>query len=172
MNMNSIKTLAYSLLIIFLFSYVSEGILLAFELKKTRRNNWIKIVLIGLLFVSTLALLWAPYQVFGQTAADGLFTLERIECQAACTHAPVVTLDWEYFDDATVDGVRKAISDLREGKEVRSTRGPVIKGLLAAERQLAGFDDDEFDAPAMDEKMLAGLNRAKEVGQTLPSSEV
>ncbi len=75
MNMNSIKTLAYSLLIIFLFSYVSEGILLAFELKKTRRNNWIKISLIALLFLSTLALLWAPYQVFGQSAADGLFTL-------------------------------------------------------------------------------------------------
>jgi|GEM_PF-2954827 uncharacterized membrane protein YesL len=75
MNMNSIKTLAYSLLIIFLFSYVSEGILLAFELKKTRRNNWIKIALIGLLFISTLILLWAPYHVFGQTAADGLFTL-------------------------------------------------------------------------------------------------
>lgn len=75
MNMNSIKTLAYSLLIIFLFSYVSEGILLVFELKKTRRNNWIKITLIGILFISTLALLWAPYHVFGQTAADGLFTL-------------------------------------------------------------------------------------------------
>jgi hypothetical protein len=75
MNMNSIKTLAYILLIIFLFSYVTEGILLAFELKKTRRNNWIKLVLIGILFVSTLALLWAPYHVFGQTPADGLFTL-------------------------------------------------------------------------------------------------
>ncbi len=75
MNMNSIKTLAYSLLIIFLFSYVSEGILLAFELKKTRRNNWIKIALIGMLFISTVVLLWAPYHVFGRTAADGLFTL-------------------------------------------------------------------------------------------------
>jgi NADH-quinone oxidoreductase subunit E len=107
-----------------------------------------------------------------ETSEDGNFTLEKIECQAACTHAPVVTLDWEFFDDATVDGVRKAIADLREGKEVKSTRGPVIKGLQASERQLAGFDDNEFDAPAIDAKMLAGLNRAKEVGQTLPSSEV
>jgi NADH-quinone oxidoreductase subunit E len=107
-----------------------------------------------------------------ETSEDGKITLERIECQAACTHAPVVTLDWEFFDDATVDGVRKAISDLREGKEVKSTRGPVIKGLQASERLLAGFDDDEFDAPAIDEKMLAGLHRAREVGQTLPSSEV
>jgi len=82
MNMNSIKTLAYSLLVIFLFSYVSEGILLAFESKKTRRNNWIKIALIAMLFFSTVALLMAPYQVFGQTAADGLFTL-AFTCYAA-----------------------------------------------------------------------------------------
>jgi hypothetical protein len=27
------------------------------------------------LFISTVVLLWAPYHVFGQTAADGLFTL-------------------------------------------------------------------------------------------------
>ena len=25
---------------------------------------------------------------------DGTFWLERIECQAACTHAPVMTVDW------------------------------------------------------------------------------
>ena len=120
--MNSIKTLAYSLLIIFLFSYVSEGILLAFELKKTRRNNWIKIVLIGLLFVSTLALLWAPYQVFGQTAADGLFTLERIECQAACTVAPVMTVNWEFMDSMNPTSLRDLIDKLKIGAPVQSTR--------------------------------------------------
>jgi NADH-quinone oxidoreductase subunit E len=107
-----------------------------------------------------------------ETTEDGMFTLEKIECQAACTHAPVVTLDWEFFDDATVAGVREAIAKLKNGEEVFSTRGPRISGLAATERQLAGFDDDQVHAAAIDEKMLAGLTRAREVGQTLPESEV
>lgn len=107
-----------------------------------------------------------------ETSADGMFTLEKIECQAACTHAPVVTFDWEFFDDATVAGVRDAIAKLKNGEEVFSTRGPRIAGLAATERQLAGFDDDQVHAAAIDEKMLAGLLRAREVGQTLPESEV
>ena len=101
-----------------------------------------------------------------------MFTLERIECQAACTHAPVVTLDWEFFDNATVEAVKDAMAKLRNGEEVFSTRGPKITGLAASERQLAGFDDDQVHAAAIDEQMLAGLKRAKEVGQTLPEKEV
>ena len=107
-----------------------------------------------------------------ETTADGLFSLERIECQAACTHAPVVTLDWEFFDDATVEGVRGALKKLKKGEAVQSTRGPAVRGVNAASRQLAGFDDGEVHAAAMDEKMLAGLNAAKALGQTLPKSEV
>ena len=107
-----------------------------------------------------------------ETSEDGVFTIERIECQAACTHAPVVTLDWEFFDNATVEAVQKAMADLRAGKKVKSTRGPEISGLAASERVLAGFEDDKVHAPAIDEQMLAGLNRAKEVKQTLPKSQV
>lgn len=107
-----------------------------------------------------------------ETTADGMFTIEKIECQAACTHAPVVTFDWEFFDDATISGVREAITKLRNGEEVFSTRGPKIGGIANTERQLAGFDDDLVHATAIDNKMLAGLLRAREVGQTLPESEV
>ncbi|MEN9710022.1 MAG: hypothetical protein RL441_14 [Actinomycetota bacterium] len=107
-----------------------------------------------------------------ETTEDGLFSLERIECQAACTHAPVVTIDWEFFDDQTVEGVRAALKKLKKGEAVQSTRGPIVKGINATERQLAGFDDGEVHAAAIDEKMLAGLNAAKALGQTLPKSEV
>src|SRR5215204_3494175 len=34
-----------------------------------------------------------------QSTGDGKVTLERIECQAACTHAPVMTANWEFLDD-------------------------------------------------------------------------
>jgi hypothetical protein len=71
----SIKSLLASFMVLFIFAYVSEGILVAFAMKKSRRSNWIKIALIAILFVGCLGLLWAPYHVFGQTEADGLYTL-------------------------------------------------------------------------------------------------
>jgi type IV secretory pathway TrbL component len=71
----SIKSLMACFMVVFIFAYVSEGILLAFAMKKSRRSNWIKIALISFLFVSCLGFILAPYQVFGQTEADGLFTL-------------------------------------------------------------------------------------------------
>ena len=107
-----------------------------------------------------------------ETTEDGTFTLERIECQAACTHAPVVTFDWEFFDNATIENVREAVAKLQKGEPVQSTRGPVVAGLSASTRQLAGFDDDNVHANGVDAQMLAGLVRAREVGQTLPDSEV
>ncbi len=64
-----------SFMVLFIFAYVSEGILVAFAMKKSRRSNWIKIALIAILFVSCLGFIWAPYHVFGQTEADGLYTL-------------------------------------------------------------------------------------------------
>jgi hypothetical protein len=75
MNTQPFKFLLTCLMVVFIFSYVSEGILLAFEMKKSRRANWIKILLITTLFISFLALMLAPYHVYGQTEADGLYTL-------------------------------------------------------------------------------------------------
>ena len=37
-----------------------------------------------------------------EVTADGLISLERIECQAACTHGPVMTANWEFLDDMDV----------------------------------------------------------------------
>ena len=71
----SIKSLLACFMVVFIFSYVSEGILLAFAMKKSRSANWIKMALITILFVSCLAFIIAPYHVFGQTEADGLYTL-------------------------------------------------------------------------------------------------
>lgn len=107
-----------------------------------------------------------------ETTEDGMFTLERIECQAACTHAPVVTIDWEYIDDATVEMVRAHVAALKRGEAVQPTRGPKVRGLAATERTIAGFDDGLADAPAMDKRMLAGLNAAKAAGTLLPEGEV
>ena len=38
----------------------------------------------------------------GETTADGKVTLEAIECNAACDFAPVVMVNWEFFDNQTL----------------------------------------------------------------------
>jgi NADH-quinone oxidoreductase subunit E len=106
-----------------------------------------------------------------ERTADGKFSLERIECQAACTHAPVVTANWEFLDDQTPASIREILDTLRDGGEVHATRGPAIRSFRDTERTLAGFDDGLADAPSVDDKMLAGLRAAKERGMTAPRPE-
>lgn len=99
-----------------------------------------------------------------ETSADGQITLERIECQAACTHAPVMTVNWEFMDDMDEAKAVTLISDLRSNKEVKSTRGPKVRTFKDVSRTIAGFDDGLVDEPGIDEAMLAGLKAAKRAG--------
>jgi NADH-quinone oxidoreductase subunit E len=104
-----------------------------------------------------------------ETTPDGEFMIERIECQAACTHAPAVTVDWEFFDDATPAGIRDVVAALRAGEPVHSTRGPAVRDWRATERTLALPDDGLVgEGGGADASMLAGLVVAKERGMSAP----
>lgn len=104
-----------------------------------------------------------------EVTPDGKISLERIECQAACTHAPVMTANWEFLDNMTPESAIDVVEKLASGKEVISTRGPKIRTFKENELTLAGFDDGLVDEGVQaDEQMLAGLKRAKELGQTAP----
>lgn len=104
-----------------------------------------------------------------EVTADGKISLERIECQAACTHAPVMTANWEFLDNMTPESAIDVVEKLVTDKEVMSTRGPKIRTFKENELTLAGFDDGLVDEGVQaDEQMLAGLNRAKELGQSAP----
>lgn len=59
----------------------------------------------------------------GETTDDGKVTLEHIECNAACDFAPVVMVNWEFFDNQTVQSAKRLVDELREGAEVSPTRG-------------------------------------------------
>lgn len=52
----------------------------------------------------------------GSTTADGKFTLEDVECIAACTEAPCLQVNYRYFHKITNDEVDVLIDDLRAGK--------------------------------------------------------
>ncbi len=97
-------------------------------------------------------------------ATDGreAITLEHVECNAACDYAPVVMVNWEFMDNQTPASATQLVDDLREGKEVRSTRGPRICSWREAERVLAGFPDDRADeGPAAGPASLVGLGIAR-----------
>lgn len=107
-----------------------------------------------------------------ETTADGEISIEHIECNAACDYAPVVMVNWEFFDNQTPDSARQLVDDLRAGAEVRPTRGAKLCSFKETARMLAGFPDERDGA--VDESgaggapSLAGLRLAR--GETLPGT--
>jgi NADH-quinone oxidoreductase subunit E len=58
----------------------------------------------------------------GETTEDGLFTLEDVECIAACTEAPCFTVNYRYFHRADENIFDEVVAELRSG------RSPLDKG--------------------------------------------
>jgi NADH-quinone oxidoreductase subunit E len=106
-----------------------------------------------------------------ETTEDRKITLEHVECNAACDYAPVMMVNWEFMDNMTPQSATELVDDLREGKEVRSTRGPRIATWREIERVLAGFPDGRVDeGPAAGPPSLVGLGIARDRGWTAPGA--
>lgn len=97
------------------------------------------------------------------TTRDGKVTLERIECNAACDYAPVVMVNWEFFDNQTPESVKTIVDDLRAGKDVQPTRGAdKVCTFKEVSRILAGFNDGRAnEGPSAGSASLAGLDVAQ-----------
>jgi NADH-quinone oxidoreductase E subunit len=52
----------------------------------------------------------------GSTTDDGLFTIEDVECIAACTEAPALQVNYRYRYTVTHEDFDRLIADLRAGK--------------------------------------------------------
>ena len=106
----------------------------------------------------------------GETTADGMFTLERIECNAACDYAPVMMVNWEFMDNMDPHKANRVLDELAEGREVHSTRGARLTSWKDAERVLAGFPDGRADeGPTAGPASLLGLEIANEHGWSAPA---
>ncbi|GIH64102.1 hypothetical protein Msi02_49190 [Microbispora siamensis] len=108
-----------------------------------------------------------------ETTADGKITLERLECNAACDFAPVMMVNWEFFDNQTPESAKQLVDDLRAGKEVAPTRGPRrLCTFKEASRVLAGLPDGQAgDGPSAAGPSLEGLKVAKANGWEAPKAE-
>lgn len=78
----------------------------------------------------------------GGTTPDGALTIEHIECNAACDYAPVMTVNWELFDNRTVDSATALVDDLLAGSPPDPTRGAPLRTFRDTARLLAGFPDN------------------------------
>jgi NADH-quinone oxidoreductase subunit E len=111
-----------------------------------------------------------------ETTADGSLTLEHAECLAACDYAPVVTVDYEFYDQQDVDSARALVAALRRGEKPHPTRGAPLTDFKGVSRQLAGFSqhadaaalDAAIDAPGQLEPTLRGVRLAAERGEVAP----
>jgi NADH-quinone oxidoreductase subunit E len=72
---------------------------------------------------------------------DGMFTLEEEECLAACDKAPVVALNYVYYDGVDESAVERMIDSIRDGTVPPAARGAGPPGdLKAISRTLAGME--------------------------------
>jgi len=85
-------------------------------------------------------------EVEGEPGRERSLTLEHIECNAACDFAPVMTVNWEFFDNMTPRLAVQLVDDLLAGKDVTPSRGPSLCSFRQTERILAGFEDERPDA--------------------------
>ncbi len=53
----------------------------------------------------------------GETTADGLFTLQEVECLGACKDAPMLQLGDRYYENLTPESLDALIAQLRGGAE-------------------------------------------------------
>jgi NADH-quinone oxidoreductase subunit E len=107
-----------------------------------------------------------------ETTEDGKITLEHVECNAACDFAPVMMINWEFFDNTTPEQAVDVVDQLRAGAEVQSTRGARVCTWKEAERVLAGFPDGRADeGPTAAGPSLLGLRIADQHGWQAPEPE-
>ena len=95
--------------------------------------------------------------------SDGKVSVEHIECNAACDYAPVVMVNWEFFDNQTVQSVKDLVDGARAGNPPAPTRGPkTLRSWKQNSAVLAGISDGlANEGVQAGEPSLLGLKKAK-----------
>jgi NADH-quinone oxidoreductase subunit E len=106
----------------------------------------------------------------GQTTDDRRVTLEHVECNAACDYAPVVMVNWEFFDNQTPSSARDLVDELRAGQPPVPTRGAPLCTFRQTARTLAGMPDSRPSGSEVGDATLAGLRVAEALGMTAPDA--
>ena len=98
---------------------------------------------------------------------DGKVSVEHIECNAACDFAPVVMVNWEFYDNQTVQSAKDLVDACRVGNPPAPTRGPnKLPTWKENSEVLAGINDGRAgEGVQAGEPTLLGLKLSKEGGR-------
>jgi NADH-quinone oxidoreductase subunit E len=114
----------------------------------------------------------------GTPNEPGSITLEHAECLAACDLAPVMQVNYEFYDNQTPEKAVALVDALRAGKKPNPTRGAPLSSFKAVELQLAGFfpEDDiqyrkDVDGPSQAVETLRGAKIAQDRGWVAPVAQ-
>jgi len=108
----------------------------------------------------------------GLPGSIGSITLETAECLAACDHAPVVQVNYEYYDNQTPDGALDLVTALQSGSKPAPTRGAPLTDFRTVELEIAGIMTDlvhTVEGPSLSEMTLRGSVLAEKSGQSAPA---
>jgi len=99
-----------------------------------------------------------------EVTKDGKVSLERIECNAACDYAPIVMVNWEFFDNQTPQSVKDLVDGARNGNPPAPTRGPKsLRTWKENSAVLAGISDGlAGEGVSAGEPSKLGLKLSKE----------
>ncbi len=106
-----------------------------------------------------------------QALEDGTVSLEHLECNAACDYAPVMMVNWEFYDNQTPQSARDLVDACRAGNPPAPTRGAnSLATFKEVSRVLAGFNDGRGqEGVTAGPPTLVGLELAKQRGDTAPA---
>ena len=102
-----------------------------------------------------------------EVTADGKVSVEHIECNAACDFAPVVMVNWEFYDNQNVQSAKDLVDACRAGNPPAPTRGPnKLPTWKENSEVLAGINDGRANEGVQaGEPTLLGLKLSKEGGR-------
>lgn len=109
-----------------------------------------------------------------EVTGDGQIMLEHAECLAGCDYAPVMTVNYEFYDGVDEDKGLDIVKRLQAGERPQPDRGGRLCSLREISRQLAGYADDRGEAVADNASggpTTAGVRLAAEHGVTAPAMD-
>mmetsp|Transcript_15001 Transcript_15001/g.21183 ORF Transcript_15001/g.21183 Transcript_15001/m.21183 type:complete len:267 (+) Transcript_15001:28-828(+) len=86
----------------------------------------------------------------GETSADGLFTLQEVECLGACVNAPMIQVNnKEFYEHLTPENMKQLLDDWKAGKvpkpynqnHVKTCEGPMGQTSLLKDMGVPPFRD-------------------------------
>ena len=107
-----------------------------------------------------------------ETTSDGRITLEHAECLAACDLGPVLQVNYEFYDNQTVETAVELVDALGRGEKPHPTRGAQLTDFRTVERELAGVFvdlDATVSGMSVSDETLRGTVMAAQRGWSAPA---